>query len=63
MTLRSQVPCRLWGAEGQVQAGSCHNSLEVGGPLSPNFGTATNPFYATMPNNFAYTLQKLAFFS
>ena len=52
-----------WGAEGQVQAGSCQNNLEVGDPLSPGFGTPTNPFSVLMPNGVTYTLQELAYFS
>jgi hypothetical protein len=56
-------PVPAWGAEGQVPAGSCQNTLEVGDPLSPNLDTPTNPFSVTMPNNVTYTLQELAFFS
>jgi hypothetical protein len=56
-------PVPPWGAEGQVQAGSCQNNLEVGDPLSPGFGTPTNPFSVLMPNGVTYTLQELAYFS
>jgi len=50
-----------WGAEGQVTAGNCQSNLEVGDPLSPGWGTPTNPFTITQ-SGFTYTLQELAFF-
>jgi hypothetical protein len=56
-------PVPVWGAEGQVPAGSCQNNLEVGDPLSPGFSTPTNPFSVGMPNGVTYTLQELAYFS
>jgi hypothetical protein len=56
-------PVPAWGAEGQVTAGNCQNNLEVGDPLSPGFGTPTNPFSVLATNGITYTLQELAFFS
>ena len=56
-------PVPAWGAEGQVTAGSCQNNLEVGDPLSPGFGTPTNPFSVLGSNGIPYTLQELAFYS
>ena len=56
-------PTPAWGAEGQVTAGTCQSNLEDGDPLSPGFGTATNPFSVLMPNGVTYTLQELAYFS
>jgi hypothetical protein len=49
-----------WGNEGQV-VGGCQGNLEVGDPLSPGFGTPTNPYVITQ-NGFTYTLQELVFF-
>ncbi len=51
-----------WGAEGQVTAGHCQANLEVGDPLSPNFGTPTSPIYVGN-GTVTYTLQELAFYS
>ena len=56
-------PVPNWGAEGQVTAGNCQNNLEVGDPLSPGFGTPTNPFSVLAANGVTYTLQELAFYS
>ncbi len=57
-------PVPVWGAEGQVTAGNCQNNLEVGDPLSPGFGTPTNPYSITNTNTgVTYTLQELAFYS
>jgi len=56
-------PVPNWGAEGQVTAGNCQNNLEVGDPLSPGFGTPTNPFTVLAANGVTYTLQELAFYS
>ena len=57
-------PVPAWGAEGQVTAGTCQANLEVGDPLSPNFGTATNPFsFTNTSTGVTYTLQELAFYS
>jgi hypothetical protein len=56
-------PVPAWGAEGQVPTGSCQGNLEVGDPLSPGFGTPTNPFSVKGSNGVIYTLQELAFYS
>jgi hypothetical protein len=53
-------PTPLWGHTGQTTG--CQNNFEVGDPLSPGFGTPTNPFAIPLPG-FTYTLQELAFFS
>jgi hypothetical protein len=53
-------PTPGWGHTGQTTG--CQNNLEVGDPLSPGFGTPTNPFTVPLPG-FTYTLQELAFFS
>lgn len=61
-TTSNAVPA--WGAEGQVTAGNCQANLEVGDPLSPNFGTPTNPFqFINTSTGVSYTLQELAFYS
>jgi hypothetical protein len=61
-TTSNAVPA--WGAEGQVTAGNCQANLEVGDPLSPNFGTPTNPFqFINTSTGVTYTLQELAFYS
>jgi hypothetical protein len=58
----NQVPA--WGAEGQVAPGTCQANLEVGDPLSPGFGTPTNPFSLTNTSTgVTYALQELAFYS
>ncbi|HKF46462.1 MAG TPA: hypothetical protein VKB38_03840 [Terracidiphilus sp.] len=55
-------PVPAWGAEGQ-QSG-CQGNLEVGDPLSPGFGTPTNPYMITnTTTGVTYTLQELAFYS
>lgn len=51
-----------WGAEGQIVAGSCDTSFEVGDPLSEGYSTPTKPFTLTQ-NGLAYSLQETAFFS
>jgi len=56
-------PVPGWGAEGSVHAPFCQINLEVGDPLSPGFGTPTNPFSVSMPNGVTYTLQELAYVS
>jgi hypothetical protein len=52
----------IWGNIGQT-VGGCQGNLEVGDPLSPGFGTPTNPFIITGGNGLTYHLQELAFFS
>jgi hypothetical protein len=54
-------PTPLWGGIGQV--GGCQNNFEVGDPLSPGFGTPTNPFVVVGGNGLTYHLQELAFYS
>lgn len=57
-------PVPAWGAEGQVTAGNCQANLEVGDPLSPGFGTNTNPFsFINTATGVTYSLQELAFYS
>ena len=51
-----------WGNEGQT-VGLCQNNLEVGDPLSPGFGTSTNPFIVVGGNGLTYSLQELAYYS
>src|SRR6516225_8200999 len=55
-------PTPNWGNIGQV-VGACQNNFEVGDPLSPGFGTPTNPFTVVGGNGLTYTLQELAFYS
>jgi len=51
-----------WGHEGQQSA--CQDNLEVGDPLSPNYGTPTSPYFLTNTGTgVQYTLQELAFYS
>jgi hypothetical protein len=54
-------PTPVWGNIGQV-LGGCQNNFEVGDPLSPGFGTPTNPFTVSQ-NGLTYHMQELAFFS
>jgi hypothetical protein len=57
-------PVPAWGAEGQVTAGNCQGNLEVGDPLSPGFGTPTNPLSVmNTTTGVTYTLQEMAFYS
>jgi hypothetical protein len=51
-----------WGNIGQVQM-ACQANLEVGDPLSPGFGSPTNPFVVVGANGLTYSLQELAFYS
>ena len=55
-------PTPAWGNEGQV-VGGCQGNFEDGDPLSPGFGTATNPFSVTAGNGLTYGVQELAFFN
>ena len=59
-------PTPVWGNIGQ-DVGNCpggQNNLEVGDPLSPGFGTATNEWTVVSPvNSLTYHLQELTFFS
>ena len=55
-------PTPSWGNIGQV-VGACQGNFEVGDPLSPGFGTPTNPFTVVGGNGLTYTLQELAFYS
>jgi hypothetical protein len=54
-------PTPIWGNIGQV-VGACQGNFEVGDPLSPGFGTPTNPFTVVGGNGLTYTLQELAFY-
>lgn len=55
----------FWGNIGQTHTNpfQCQNNLEVGNPLSPGFGTPTNPFAVVGANGLTYSLQELAFYS
>jgi hypothetical protein len=54
----------VWGEIGQTAPSTCQNNLEVGDPLSPGFGTATNEWSVVSPvNGLTYHLQELTFFS
>jgi hypothetical protein len=55
-------PTPHWGNIGQV-VGACQSNFEVGDPLSPGFGTPTNPFVVVGGNALTYNLQELAFYS
>ncbi|MGH7111867.1 MAG: hypothetical protein ACREFK_15720, partial [Stellaceae bacterium] len=55
-------PTPPWGNIGQT-VGVCQNNLEVGDPLSPGFGTPTNPFSTLGSNGLTYLSQELAFYS
>jgi hypothetical protein len=55
-------PTPIWGNIGQV-VGACQGNFEVGDPLSPGFGTPTNPFSVVGANGLTYSLQELAFYS
>jgi len=55
-------PTPNWGNIGQV-VGACQSNFEVGDPLSPGFGTPTNPFVVVGGNGLTYNLQELAFYS
>ena len=54
-------PTPSWGNIGQVEGG-CQGNFEVGDPLSPGFGTPTNPFVVVGGNGLTYSLQELAFY-
>jgi hypothetical protein len=54
-------PTPPWGNIGQTE-GFCQTNFEVGDPLSPGFGTPTNPFTVLGGNGLTYTLQELAFY-
>jgi hypothetical protein len=51
----------VWGNIGQT-VGFCQNNFENGDPLSPGFGTPSNPFFVTQ-NGRRYALQELVFFN
>ena len=54
-------PTPPWGNIGQT-LGFCQTNFEVGDPLSPGFGTPTNPFVVD-GNGLTYHMQELAFIS